>query len=234
MTATGARSCASVAVVLGLLVAAPVLAHSEGLTPYRYVVAPPGVESEGPPEAGLSTQPLGGPGFAGTTDNQMQLTLPAPALAPRAGASGLRVQLDQLDPASLPPLPAGLEPEGNGYRLSLAYAPSGEVVRTLPATATLGLSAPAPPTGLYELVSGRWAAVDHLPVASEEGFSSVVVLDRPGTFLQAYDPAGDVAAPAAASTTSGPSAAVVAGAAAAALALMAGAVLLLRRRGRAA
>ena len=79
------RTCvAAVAVLaLGLLSARPVLAHSEGLTPYRYVVAPPGVASEGPAEPGLSTQPIGPPGFAGTTDNQMQLTLPEGVLPSR-------------------------------------------------------------------------------------------------------------------------------------------------------
>ena len=81
------RTCvAAVAVLaLGLLTAGPVLAHSEGLTPYRYVVAPPGVASEGPAEPGLSTQPIGPPGFAGTTDNQMQLTLPEGVLPSRPG-----------------------------------------------------------------------------------------------------------------------------------------------------
>ena len=51
------RTCvAAVAVLaLGLLSAGPVFVHSEGLTPYRYVVAPAGVESEGPAEAGVST-----------------------------------------------------------------------------------------------------------------------------------------------------------------------------------
>ena len=51
------RTCiAAVAVLaLAMLTAGPVLAHSEGLTPYRYVVAPAGVESEGPAEAGVSS-----------------------------------------------------------------------------------------------------------------------------------------------------------------------------------
>ena len=147
------RTCiAAVAVLaLAMLTAGPVLAHSEGLTPYRYVVAPAGVESEGPAEAGVSTQPIGPPGFAGTTDNQMQLTLPEGVLPSRPGQQGVRVQLDQLDPADLPPLPGGLEPEGNGYRVGLTYAPSGAPVGGLVGPAMLGLSAPAPPT------STRWS-----------------------------------------------------------------------------
>ena len=186
-----------VAPVLGLqgLNAVPGLAHSEGLTPYRYVTAPPGVISEGPAQAGLSTQPLGAPGFAGTTDNQMQLTLPAGALPARAGERGVRVTLDQLDPAVLPALPSGLEPEGNAYRVRMTYVASGLPVTRLARPAVLGLSAPAAPTGLYELVGRDWRAHPYTPVAAEEGFSSVVSLGRPGTFLQAYDPPAPGAAP---------------------------------------
>ncbi len=130
-TTVGLRRPAVVVVlVLGLLArgaleAAPARAHGEGLTPYSYVTAPPGVVSAGTPEPGVSTQPLDGFGFAGTTDNQMQLTLPDGVLPARDGEQGVRVQLDQLDPTQLPALPSGLEAEGNGYRVSLSYAPSG-------------------------------------------------------------------------------------------------------------
>ena len=189
VTAAGRTRLAAVAALAAsLLPAAPVLAHSEGLTPYRYVVAPLGATSEGPAEAGLSTQALGRPGFAGTTDNQLQLTFPAGVLAARDGETGVRVQLDQLDPAQLPPLPVGLEPEGNGYRVSLTYAPSGTTLDRLAGLAVLGLTAPAPATGLYELVAGAWTPVDYMPVAGDSGFSSVVMIDGPGTFLQGYDP----------------------------------------------
>ena len=189
---TAVRTCTAVlAVVIPSLVtvtAGPALAHSEGLTPYRYVVAPRGVVSEGPAQVGVSTQPIGAPGFAGTTDNQMQLTLPAGALPPRAGERAVRVQLDQLDPASLPALPNGLEPEGNGYRVAMAYAASGTPVPGLGGPASLGLSAPAAPSAVYRLDGLRWDVVRHTPVAVEEGFTSVVTLDAPGVFLQAYDP----------------------------------------------
>lgn len=192
MTTTARRWSCAVVVVLGVLLlsAGPVLAHGEGLTPYSYVAAPPGVTSAGTPQTGVSTQPLGGYGFAGTTDNQMQLTLPEGVLPPRAGERGVRVQLDQLDPAELPALPPGLEPEGNGYRVSLSYEPSGAPLEALAGPATLGLSAPAAPTAVYELVDGGWQVVDYTDVAVETGFSSVVALDGPGTWLQAYEAGG--------------------------------------------
>ena len=175
--------------VLGLSIVEMARGHSEGLTPYRYVTAPPGVRSEGPPETGVSTQPIGRAGFAGTTDNQMQLTLPPDALPPRADESGVRVTLSQLDPADLPALPAGLEPEGNGYSVTMAYASSEKRLARLDEPASLGLTAPASPTALYELRDGAWKGVRYTAVKSDTGFTSVVRLTRPGTFLQAYDPA---------------------------------------------
>jgi len=69
--------------------------------------------------------------------------------------------------------------------------------------ATLGLTAPAPPTALYQLIDGAWRSARYTAVKAESGFTSVVELVRPGTFLQAYDPAtaqptaGDELAPAA-------------------------------------
>lgn len=189
-TAAGRLRSAAVAVlVLGLTTTAAAAHPGEGQTPYRYVVAPPGVTSEGPPESGISTQPIGPAGFAGTTDNQMQVTLPEGAFAPRPGQSGVRVQLDQLDPASLPALPPGLEPEGNGYRVGLTYAPSGVPVDALTVPATLSVVAPAPPTAVFELVDGRWVPLAYKPFAEEAGFSSVITLDGPITLMQVYDPA---------------------------------------------
>lgn len=233
MTTTAARvTCLAAVVVLGVPGAA--WGHPEGLQPYRYVVAPPGVQSEGPPEAGSSVQPVGVAAFAGTTDNQMQLTLPPGALPPRAGEQGVRVVLDQLDPATLPPLPAGLEAEGNAYRVTLAYARSGAPVERLQG-ATLSLTAPAPPSGLRELVGGAWRPLPASVVVGDEVVSSVVALERPGTLLQVYDPR-DVPrspTPAAAARPADPGrepAVLPAVAAVALLGLVVGALVLRRRR----
>lgn len=70
-------------------------------------------------------QPLRPFGLEGTTYNQMQLTLPEGAPLLRGDQTDVRVQLDQLAPASLPALPAGLKPQGNGNRVRLSYVPSG-------------------------------------------------------------------------------------------------------------
>lgn len=103
-------------------------------------------EFAGTAQSGSRVQTLGQFGFAGTTDNQMQLTLPR-ALCYTGGnrpASGCSSTSSLRAP---PALPACLEPEGNGYRVRLSYAPSGEAVEQLDAPATLGLSAPAPAIG---------------------------------------------------------------------------------------
>ena len=61
---------------------------------YRYVVAPRGVRSEGPPEMSASTQPLGRAVSLAPPTNQMQITLAAGALPTRRGEKGVRVTLD--------------------------------------------------------------------------------------------------------------------------------------------
>lgn len=71
----------------------------------------------------------------------------------------------------------------------MAYASSKQRLTRLSRPATLRLSAPAAPTALYELVDGAWRTMAFTPVAAEQGSSSVIELARPGTFLQAYDPA---------------------------------------------
>jgi hypothetical protein len=188
---TAARLCAAVvgAFCGGLLLGGPAAAHPEGLTPYRYAAAPPGVTSAGPAASAVSIQPIGSFGFAGTTDNQMQLTLAAGVLPSRAGEQGVHVRLDQQDPASLPPLPAELEPEGNVYRVGLTYASSGDPVVHLEAPAPLDLTAPAAPTDVLQLVAERWQPVPYTAVAAEDGFSSVVMVQEgSATFLQVYDP----------------------------------------------
>jgi len=82
-----------------------------------------------------------------------------------------------------------IERRGNGYRVRMIYASSNKRLARLAKPATLGLSAPAPPTALFELVDGAWRSARYTAVKAESGFTSVLELVRPGTFLQAYDPA---------------------------------------------
>jgi hypothetical protein len=60
-----------------------------------------------------------------TADDQAQVSLPAGAFPPAAGQTGLGVAIQPLDPAQVPPPPAGTAIQGNPYRITVAYVPSG-------------------------------------------------------------------------------------------------------------
>lgn len=70
--------------------------------------------------------------------------------------------------------------------MGLLYATSKKGPARLARPAVLRLSAPA---ALYEFVDGTWQSLRYTPATADEGSTSVVELIRPGTFLQAYDPA---------------------------------------------
>lgn len=62
-----------------------------------------------------------------------------------------------VDSTTLGPLPTGLRPEGNAYRIEVAYDPSGTKVTTLEKPGTVGLTSAAPAdTLLYSADGQRW------------------------------------------------------------------------------
>lgn len=190
MTTAAARSCVAAVVMSSLVVVVgPALAHEEGLTPYRYVNAPAGVASAGVPDGATSTAPLDGALSATTPDTQVQLTVLGGGVAPVAGESQVQVILAQLDPAALPALPGGLEPEGNAYRVAVLYAGSGAPVLRFAGEAVLSISAPALPTAVLRREGERWVPTDATPLEEDARIGSLVKLPGPGTYLQAYDPA---------------------------------------------
>lgn len=121
-------ACGSVA--LGLLTGIPVF---DGLAPppaYRWVRPPSELRAGNRAPASVSaTVPLTDAGSAAavvsTPDGQVQLTIPAGAFPPAAGQNALGVDIQPLDPAQVPPPPAGMTIQGNAYRVTVAYVASG-------------------------------------------------------------------------------------------------------------
>jgi hypothetical protein len=124
-------ACGSVA--LGLLAGIPVF---DGLAPppaYRWVRPPSELRAGNSAPASLSgTVPLTDTGSAAavvfTPDDQVQVSVPAGAFPPAAGQNALEVNVQPLDPAQVPPPPGGMAIEGNAYRITVAYVPSGATV----------------------------------------------------------------------------------------------------------
>jgi hypothetical protein len=121
-------ACGSVA--LGLLAGIPLF---DGLAPppaYRWVHPPSELRAGNRAPASVSaTVPLTAAGSAGavvsTPDDQVLVSIPAGSFPPAAGQNALRVDIQPLDPAQVPPPPAGMAIEGNAYRITVAYVPSG-------------------------------------------------------------------------------------------------------------
>lgn len=121
-------ACGSVA--FGLLAGVPVF---DGLAPppaYRWVHPPSELRAGNRAPASLSaTVSLTDTGstaaVVSTPDDQVQVSIPAGAFPPAAGQSALGVDVQPVDPAQVPPPPAGMAIEGNAYRITVAYVPSG-------------------------------------------------------------------------------------------------------------
>lgn len=98
---------------------------------------------------------------AGPGDGQIAASLPPGALAGHQPDTEAALRLTPLDPSTLGPLPAGLRPESNAYRVDIAYQPSGTKVVALDTPGSIGLIAAAPTdTLLYSLDGKAWDTVD--------------------------------------------------------------------------
>jgi hypothetical protein len=124
---------AAVAVVTNLTTAHPVrplFDAAGGAVPYKWVAAPWYVASTNvkprpshqdiPFENGVSPQ-------TGVTseDAQVILNLPQGAFPARGGETAVRMSFTPLDPKTLAKPPGAMRPDGNAYRVQMAYQPSG-------------------------------------------------------------------------------------------------------------
>src|SRR6266436_4890143 len=109
-------TCGSVG--LGLLAGIPLF---DGLAPppaYRWVRPPSELRAGNRAPASVSaTVPLtesgSAPAVVSTPDDQVQVSIPAGAVPPAVGQNALAVDIRPLDPAQVPPPPAGMAIGGN-------------------------------------------------------------------------------------------------------------------------
>jgi len=153
--------------------------------PYRWVVRPPNAvnaASEAPlPGVGQITLPPAGPGggSVSTGDGQAVIIFVRGTIAPRAGETSITVRLTPLDARPLGRLPAGVELDGNAYRIEGEYTASNQPIVFRDA-ATLILRHATTGTLVLRLSQGRWESIDdaiHLP-----SFQVVASTDRLGVF----------------------------------------------------
>lgn len=166
------------------------------------------------------------PVLAETPDGQAMVSLPPGAVPPHPSAAAATVDLLPVDSNTLGALPAGLRPEGNAYRVTIAYLPSGDRVPRVTTPGRVGVTSEAASDTLLFSVDGRsWSPLEAQPIAGGRGLTGPFT--EPGYVV----PAGR-GARRAASFGQGPP--VVLFVVAAAVPLILGYLLLGRRRGTAA
>ncbi|MBV9413147.1 MAG: hypothetical protein JO148_16265 [Acidimicrobiia bacterium] len=148
----------------------------EGIGPppaYRWV-NPPAANASGnvPPKANDTDIPMGSTGSqqsgAQSEDNQLVLNLAPNAVPPHPPDTTLRVHIEPLDPAKLGAVPPDVRPNGNAYRVTMTYEPSGTPATTVTAPGNILLTVPLPAAGLlYSGDSHTWTNIGKQTVAGQ-------------------------------------------------------------------
>ena len=182
----------AIALVTPELTGRPLLPLFDGFAPpapYNWVNPPPGLEDDNspPPEASQDValdEGVSKASNSATSDGQAIAGLDIGSVAPHPPDTSVLVRISPVDPGTLAPLPDGLRPEGNAYRVTLAYQPSGEAVTALAKPGTIALTAAAPATTLVFSSDGSgWQVVEARPFGDSHGLFAP--LTGPGLYLSA-------------------------------------------------
>src|SRR5581483_4528642 len=148
----------------------------EGIGPppaYRWV-KPPAAFASGnvPPKSNDTDIPMGPTGSqqsgAQSEDNQLVLNLAPNAVPPHAPDTTLRVHVEPLDPATLGAVPPDVRANGNAYRVTMTYEPSGTPAAAVTAPGNILLTVPLPAAGLLYSGDGRtWTDIGKQTVAGQ-------------------------------------------------------------------
>jgi hypothetical protein len=173
----------------------PVRIPLDGLVPvlpYRWVRPPANLPPGGnQPAASVDgTLPLNSSGgleggSIATADGQAVVIFPKDGVAPKPGQHAIRVQITPLDPTTLPPPPAGLEIDGNGYRIEGTYEPSGAPLLIVK-PATVVLRYPVHAEKLLRLTGQVWAVLETITFATS--LQVYAFTDQLGIFVTARPP----------------------------------------------
>ncbi|MGQ0520930.1 MAG: hypothetical protein ACT4PX_07260 [Actinomycetota bacterium] len=145
-----------------------------------------GNEEPEPATAGIVLEAEGSAAASASPgDGQVLAALPPKALAPRPPDTAGTLRVTPVDASTLAPLPAGLRPEGNAYRVDVRYSPSGTPA-TLAQPGSLGLTSETPATHLLFSADGKaWERSTGTPLANGNGITGT--LTQPGLYLAASE-----------------------------------------------
>lgn len=171
-----------------------VLPLYDGFAPpprYQWVEPPPGfVIGNQVPQPKRTEVKLGAGGSSQASvagdDGQLTLDLPAGALAPAPPSTRAAVTITPLGPSGLGPLPGGVAPDGNGFRVEIAYLPGGAPLPTLAWPATAVVKVPQTADKVFASPDGRaWTELEVLEVKSD---STTFRLLAPGYVVPSVSP----------------------------------------------
>ena len=167
----------------------------EGIGPppvYRWVDPPPEFKvGNVPPEGARRELPLGEKGSSLSSlpsgDAQAVVNLPEGAVPAKAGDTVAVVEFDPLAPRGLGPVPAGLEADGNVYRVTISYGPSGQAVPTVAKPGNFVMSLPHGGVAILWSADGKqWQRLPTQEVGAPTTLG--VQFERAGYYLGASTP----------------------------------------------
>lgn len=138
--------------------------------PYRWVRPPPdfapGNVAPESTEIVLGVAPEDLPPAGASEDGQFVFNLPKNAIAPAAGDTEMVARIVPIDPATLGPVPPNNYADGNAYRITLTYRPSGAPV-VIGAPGSILLTVPVPAINVVLSEDGRsWRPVKNQHVSA--------------------------------------------------------------------
>lgn len=181
----------------------PLLDGLSAPPPYNYVDPPAGAPSRRQPASGtfdVKLSPAGSKAdvFA-TGDVQFTLVAERGMAAPNDGDAAVVLEAQPLDPATTGALPDDLDPQGNVYRLSGSYEPSGRALRRFSSPSQVILAYPAQPgahqkhTLLFSSDGRRWKPLSTTDVPNLQQVGADI--QAPGYVVVAAPPAVAIASP---------------------------------------
>jgi hypothetical protein len=138
-----------------------------------------------PTERQFTLGPDGAPASnASTDDAQAIVGIDKGSVPAHPPDTGVAVRLVPVDSGTLGPLPAGLRPVSNAYRVELSYLPSQTPLTTLPVKGTIALTAAEVGTKLLYSADGQtWQEKEFRPYGQDQGLFTD--LDTVGWFVVA-------------------------------------------------
>jgi hypothetical protein len=183
---------AAVVVVTGLTTGHPVrplFDAAGGAIPYKWVKAPWYVASTNikprPSHQDIAFENGVSPlAQINSEDAQFILNFPQGAIPPRDGETGVRASFTPLDPTKLAKPPRGMRPNGNAYRIQLAYQPSGTPVAGLTTSGNVVMVVPDEAEELLFSLDGKsWSELPTQQLGDPTTVGSA--FNTPGYYLVA-------------------------------------------------